>query len=214
MDQEEEQEEQQDQEICNFCHDPLHETNAKATLTCSHVVHTSCLIRKIYMDQEHICLQCNTQLHNLQPFFGEQGSETTRIQNLFDTNAEFRDLAKKAKKQVTAFKKSVSELKKTIHEKKQQIRPELLVLKAKAEGLIALKQEEVQESESYRKYLSESRKLSIVKNKLSRQHNCSLRELGRSLIEKPGFKRFGMISYWRFRRYTILNRPWRFYMPV
>ena len=137
-----------------------------------------------------------------------------RIRNLFETNEQFRKKAKKIAKQRRLVSKSTSAVKKLSQTKKGEIRNQLLLLKAQLQGHVETKMGEIRESTEYKDFLKATRKYNCLMNKLRRDYACSESCLRNYLNDKPGFRTFTGIRYWRHSRYSILNRPWRYHVPI
>ena len=201
---------------CWYCHEEMVETQPRSELPCHHFLHTTCFINIVHYNTYNSCALCNT-IFNQNPIDEieeTQVPDTTRIQNLYDTNEQFKNLAKKLVQKRRLYGKERTRVTKFVREKKNEIREQLLVLKAQVEGLTSLKKNEVFQSQEYKDYVKAKRSYTVIKTKLERDHNCSPKALARALHEKPGFRRFNPHQSWRHRSYYLFQRAWHFYIPV
>lgn len=211
---------------CLHCQNPIQETDVKAELPCHGFLHTACFFPFTrapgfnHIDECEECQVIFTEHHydvDEDTIVNQQDPETTQrgqIRNLYETNEGFRKKAKDLVKQRTLQSKAESVLRRVIKQKKEDIRPQLLLLKAQLQGLLEGKREEVRDSPEYKDFLKAKRRYNMLETHLRTQYNCSARKLQRYLNDKPGFRRFspGFRHYWR--SYSLMNRPWRYQVPI
>jgi hypothetical protein len=222
-DQEQEQqlEEQMQQQVlaeCWRCHEPLLENEPQTELPCHHFLHTTCFVQIVHYNLWRNCPICNEVFNQNEEDEEEtpaaQLSEETRIQNLYNSNARFKEAAKKLVKQKGLCSSSRMKVAKLVKEKKNEVRNQLLLIKAQLQGITETKKREVMNSQEYKNYIKSQRAYTMMENKLRADYNCSPKLLSRALYEKPGFRRFNPRSRWFHRSYYLFQRPWYFRVPV
>lgn len=215
---------------CSFCNAQLQETDIQSETPCHLLFHTGCFVALMRNTQwNHIdeCQLCQ-ELFREEEFEDENDDDENdynvpnenevtprqRIQNLFEMNEDFRKKAKEVAKQRRLISKACSNVNRVNHTKKAEIRTQLLLLKAQLQGLVETKMGEVQESTEYKEFLKTKRRYTCLLNTLYRQYNCTEGNLRHYLNDKPGFRRFSGLRHWRHSRYFLLNRVWRYRVPI
>ena len=205
---------------CWHCHNPITEEDPQTELPCHHRLHTTCFTYVVFDGDVTSCPLCNVlfnypaEAEQQEADLTPQEAENIRIQNLYDTNARFKTMAKKLVQKKLQINKTRVAAIKLVKQKKQEIRDQLLLLKAQLEGLTSLKKNEIQESQQYKEYLKAKRSYTVLENTLQRDHNCSSRAIARALSQKPGFRRFNPRERWRHNSYYLFQRPWNFHIPI
>lgn len=185
---------------CWRCNNQLQEDQQQTELLCHHRMHTACFLDIVHLD--YTCPHCDQPINPNMPGFREhvdEETEETRVQNLYDTQSVFRDLAKKIAKKRTEISKKERAYLHCIKEKKGEIRNQLLVIQAQLEGLTETKKTEIRNSVAYKEYMAAKRSYSLLTGRLRTNYNCSERKMARCLQNKIGFRRFHPLRH-RFYR--------------
>ena len=190
-----------EQEIlaCWRCNNELRDDQQQIQLLCRHSMHTACFLEIVHLN--YACPHCNERINpNQEQEQQEQQTEETRIQNLYDTQDVFRDLAKKIAKKRSEISKKETVFLKCVKDKKAEIRNQLLVIRAQLEGLTETKKTEIRNSVPYKEYMAAKRNYSMLVGRLRANYNCSERKMARSLSNKVGFRRFTPLRLRSFYR--------------
>lgn len=214
---------------CRSCQNPIQENDIKAELPCHHFYHTLCLVQLIRNQEENGYFVCDCGAHILphededeeiaeaeiqeQPEVNHAVPMRLRIQNLYQTNQNFRNSIQQFKKKASNLKRKHSAVKKLTREKKQEIHTQLWSIRLQLEGLTNLKKSEVQNSQIYKEYLKAKRDYNLLTTKIHRDYQCNTFAIWSSLQGQRGFQRYPGISRWRYSHYGILNRPWSYRVP-
>jgi hypothetical protein len=209
---------------CHRCQHPIQETDLKAELPCHHFFHTLCLVHLLRNQDGNGYYVCECGAHILPDDEGEAEiqvqeqtnhdiSEHLRIQNLFQTNANFKKMIETFKKKAAEVKRNHTALKKLTKEKKQEIQTQLSTIRTQLEGLTELKKSEIKESPIYKEFLKSKRAYTLLQTRLERTYDCRARNIWRSLQDTPGFRGYPGVSRWRYSHYGIISRPWYYRVP-
>jgi hypothetical protein len=214
MDQEQEQEQHNE---CWYCHEEMVAEQPRSELPCHHFLHTTCFVHIVHFHTWNACGLCHQifdQNHN-DVFQEPAATETSRIEQLYTTDPRFKEAAKRLVKQKSMVTRTRNKMVKLVKQKKAEVRERLLVIQAQLEGITSLKKDEIQESQEYKDFMKAKRGYTMIGNRLREEFNCTPREIGRALREKPGFKRFNPRGErWFHSAYNMFQRPWRYRVPV
>lgn len=222
----EEQEQEQQQAVtetvaaennCWYCHQAFQENDTKMELLCHHFLHTNCFMRNQYNNDGTRCGICDQRMN---PFWldfdtpdGTQ-NEHIAINNLYNTNQDFKKLVHTAAKQQRIVSAKERLYKKLVKEKKDSIRQQLLAIKAHLEGITSLKINEIKEDPIYKEMIKEKRRYELLLSSFHRDYNYGNRTVMAALKTKRGLKTWKPCYRYHFRRSSNLKSAFYFRIRV
>lgn len=196
---------------CGFCHEDL--SGATCTLTCSHVIHTACLLKKMMIDTPVYfnCSVCGQVLLNQEENpvgFQENvsdhedipGQDPLTAVNLFQTNTDFRNDIKIFYKHLKVVSKTSRLFWKHVAEERRNFKLAVEPLKQSIKELQKQKVKDIYSSEQRKESLKQYRKGVAIRKKILekyKEHHLESFHF-RRLDQIEGMKNFGSL-YQTFR---------------
>ena len=213
-------------DTCPYCQEPFN-NQPQTELPCHDRYHTQCFLDHIVNEMTGANFpddaQCMVCQHLLFPGIhgdNEQeetetvvshtsaASQTNRVQELYNSNRNFRCSVKHYAKALQSVSKHATAFRKVVAAKKAEIAEIYAQIKAQYEGLANMKKDELQatpEYKAYRKALSSSR---LMYTNLLRRYALD-RAFYRDLWDTPGLRRLRRPHYYHSAPQWIIRRALR-----
>jgi len=203
---------------CVYCNTVIESSQPVSMLLCDHIAHTYCLLRELTVNDRHSrCTGCTNYIIPDQLIFEvnqpepqtvtgpTNGITTTIVEQLFNTNTQFKKDAKIIQEQCITIHKALRPALKVRNQKRKEFKASLSDIKVIVRTRRRDMKQAIKNSPECKTYVREMNKLKALHKKFKTTYDILPVRLPTLLESKRGFK-----NWPRVRMYTsFLYRDYR-----